>query len=315
MSHSYVIVGSGVFGASTALRLIQKHPDAHITLVDRNAFDAPTRVAASWDWNKVVRADYNDFEYTRLAWEARALWKEDPDFKAFYHESGIYWISPSGFAQKVLENFKQLGVNSGLQSIPIDEAKKLHGGLFDNADYTGIKEVLTNSNSGWAEAKEALRHVIAAAVGRGVKYVAAEVTGLQFTDGEDGDCRGVKINTGDVLEADRVILCTGAYTAKLLADSAPQRTSLHAGNRFIAAGVTEAIAPLSDEQYERFKDMPVAINEVPPEKGELSRYPPVEHMSKFEQHHLTSITRRQQRCSSTTERRDTSTEVLGTTHL
>lgn len=48
----YVIVGAGVFGVSTAYTLIQKYPNASVTLVDRDAYDAESRVAASWDWNK-----------------------------------------------------------------------------------------------------------------------------------------------------------------------------------------------------------------------------------------------------------------------
>lgn len=267
MPPSYIIVGSGVFGASTALHLIRKYPDAQITLVDRNAFTAPTRVAASWDWNKVVRADYADFDYTRIGWEARSLWKEDPLFNPYYHETGIYWISATGFANKVVENFKRLGVNGGLFSHPVEEAKKLHGGLFADADYTNIKDVLINDHSGWAEAKEALQNVIGAAVKLGVRYVEAEVSRVHFANGTDGAAKGVATKSGDVIEADRVILCTGAYTAKLLLDSAPGRTSLHAGNRLIAAGVTEATVPLNEEQLERFREMPVAINEVPPEKG------------------------------------------------
>ncbi len=59
-SPSYIIIGSGVFEALTSLSLIRKHPNATITLIDRDAFSAPFRVAASWDWNKVVRADYRE---------------------------------------------------------------------------------------------------------------------------------------------------------------------------------------------------------------------------------------------------------------
>ena len=42
---SYLIVGGGVFGASTAYHLIQQQPDASVTLIDRDHFEAPTRVA------------------------------------------------------------------------------------------------------------------------------------------------------------------------------------------------------------------------------------------------------------------------------
>ncbi|KAH0077509.1 hypothetical protein KCU96_g13794, partial [Aureobasidium melanogenum] len=74
---SYIIVGAGVFGVSTAFHLIKKYPNADITIVDRDAFDQDTRVAASWDWNKVVRADYDDIVYCKMAIEAQDMFKTD----------------------------------------------------------------------------------------------------------------------------------------------------------------------------------------------------------------------------------------------
>lgn len=64
-SLSYIVVGAGVFGTSTALHLKLQYPDADVTLVDRHDPDALTRPAASWDWNKVVRADYRDLTYCK----------------------------------------------------------------------------------------------------------------------------------------------------------------------------------------------------------------------------------------------------------
>lgn len=268
---NYIIVGSGVFGASTALYLIRKYPRARICLIDRNAFSASTRVAASWDWNKVVRADYNDIVYTKMALEARHLWRDDPPWNPFYHESGIYWISATGFAKQVLGNFDKLGVKAELSSHPVEEARSLYASIFDDADYTGIREVLVNKTSGWADAKDALRKVIETAIELGVEYIEAEVTSLDFED-SSGNCTGVVTQTGETLLAERTILCTGAFTAKLLVDSAPERTALHAGDRIVAAAVTEAIAPLSKEQMKTFGSMPVAIQEVPPERGEFRHY-------------------------------------------
>lgn len=266
---SYIILGSGVFGASTALHLIRAHPDADITLVDRDAHDAATRVAASWDWNKVVRADYADILYTKLALEAQDLWRADPVWRPFYHESGVVWVSGTSFAKNVLANHAALGVESKLSAYPVDEARTMYDGLFEGADYTGVEEVLVNRGSGWAEAKEALQSTIEAAIGLGVRYVTAEVTAVRFEQsGSRRRCRGVVTAEGTSISADRVVLCTGAYTPKLLIDSAPEWTDLHAGERILAFAVTEATAPLSPEERSILDTMPVGINENPVERGD-----------------------------------------------
>ncbi|KPM41237.1 hypothetical protein AK830_g5306 [Neonectria ditissima] len=264
-SESYVIVGAGVFGTSTALHLIRKYPNANITLVDRNAFDAPTKVAASWDWNKVVRSDYKDIGYTSMGLEARDVWLNDPLWSPFYHESGIYWISATGFARQVLENFKRLGVKADLYSLGVEEARKQFGGIFDSADYTGIKEVLVNKSSGWAAAKDVLQKVLEEAIELGVNFLEAEVKSLEFDT--EGNCTGVKTSSGQSLEGSRIILSTGAFTPKLLVDSAPERPELHAGDRIIAAAVTEATSRLGDGHPSKFYNGPVCIQEVPQARG------------------------------------------------
>ncbi|KAB5515530.1 FAD dependent oxidoreductase [Coniochaeta sp. 2T2.1] len=268
---SYIILGSGVFGASTALHLIRRHRSASITLVDRDAYTATHRVAASWDWNKVIRADYDDLTYTKLALEAQRLWRADPIWRPFYHQSGVVWITPgTSFAKDVRDNHAALGVEEadlGVYEVP--EARGMYGGLFGGADYSGVGEVLVNRGSGWAEAKEALQKTIEEAVGLGVRYVVAEVEKVKFEE-VDGRRRATGVLTADGREmlADRVVLCTGAYTAKLLVDSAPDWTELHAGKRILAVGVTEATSPVSEMEKLGLDTMPVGINENPVERGE-----------------------------------------------
>lgn len=267
---SYLILGSGAFGASTALHLIRAHPNASITLLDRDHYAAPTRVAASWDWNKVVRADYSDVFYTKLALEAQALWRTDPLWKPFYHQSGVVWISGTSLARRVVENHAALGVRADLGVYGVDEVRGMYGGLLAGADFTAVQEVLVNRGSGWAEAKEALQGTIEAAVALGVRYVVGEVAALRL-DGDAGAgarrCCGVVMADDTRIDAERVVLCTGAYTPKLLIDSSPEWTDLHAGERILACGVTEATAPLNAEEVHILETMPVAINENPVERG------------------------------------------------
>jgi len=277
-SPSYLILGSGVFGASTALHLIKSQPSASITLIDRDAYTAPIRVAASWDWNKVIRSDYTDIVYTRLALEAQALWRDDPLFKGYYHESGVVWISAGekgvgeSFGERAVRNFEELGVKQDVKRVGVEEAKGLWGGFFKEADFDGVdtdKGVLVNRSGGWAEAKEALQAVIQEAVDRGVRYVVAEVKGVVVEEGR-GRCVGVVTEEGERLDAERVLLCTGAYTPKLLVDSAPEWEELHAGERMFAMAVAEAMAPLGGDRAEVLGERPVGMNDNPTGRGMLS---------------------------------------------
>ncbi|KAK2754390.1 hypothetical protein FQN54_007034 [Arachnomyces sp. PD_36] len=267
MTSSYLIVGAGVFGVSTAYHLIKKYPNASVTLVDRDAYDADSRVAASWDWNKVVRADYDDIAYCQLALEAQDIFRTDPLWKPYFHETGIYWICRSDYAQDVIENYRKLGRQAELSAVPIEEAKKLYKGLFDDADYSGVKEVLVNKSSGWGAAGDCLLAITRKCIELGVKYVTADVVSLKLQ--RDGRCEGIITAAGETLTASHVILCTGAFTPKLLEWSA-QRTgvdNLRAGDRIVAGGITTGMAQLDDKSYETFGTMPVGIQGYTPATG------------------------------------------------
>lgn len=266
----YLIVGAGVFGVSTAYHLIKKYPSATIVLVDRDAYDADSRVAASWDWNKVVRADYDDIVYCELGLEAQDIFKSDPLWQPYFHQTGIYWMCRNEYAHEVVDNYRKLGRKADLSAVPVSEARKLYGGLFDDADYTGVKEVLVNKTSGWAAAGDCLRAVTRETLRLGVKYVKAEVTGLQLDN--SSSCRGVQVRGGKTLTASHTILCTGAFTPKLLELSANSSglEELRAGPRIVAGGITTGMTKLDDESYQRFASMPVGVQGYSAEIGNAS---------------------------------------------
>ena len=258
MSASYLIVGAGVFGISTAYHLIKQQPDANIVVIDRDAYDADSRVAASWDWNKVVRADYDDIVYARLALEAQDIFETDDLWKPYFYQTGIFWICRSDYAQDVVANYRKLGRKADLAAVNVEEAKKLYGGLFEDADYRGAKEVLVNKTSGWAAAGDCLRAVTRRCLELGVKYHVGEVESLVLD--ASGACTGVRTTEG-TLEASKVILSTGAYTPKLLEMSAEQasKPDLSAGDRIVAGGITTGMTKLDGQSFERFKNMPVGV--------------------------------------------------------
>lgn len=68
---------------------------------------------------------------------------------------------------------------------------------------------------------------------------------------------------GELFEADKIVLSTGAYTPKLLLDSAPEWEELHVGGRMVAMVVTEATVPLGEDEVEKLEGWPVAMNDNP----------------------------------------------------
>lgn len=141
------------------------------------------------------------------------------------------------------------------------------GGLFDQADYTDAKEVLVNKTSGWGAAGDALRAVTKEVIRLGVKYVQADVKTLLF-NGRD-ECVGVKTATGEEIKASKVVLSTGAFTAKLLEYSAAAtgKEDLRAGPRIVAGGITTGMVTLDEKSYDKFAKMPVGFQGYAADKG------------------------------------------------
>ncbi|PSS12238.1 hypothetical protein M430DRAFT_29959 [Amorphotheca resinae ATCC 22711] len=263
---SFIIVGGGVFGASTAYYLSKEHPEAAITLIDRSP-SYPCPLGASHDFNKIVRADYGSLFYCELALKAQEAWKNDPFYKPFYHQSGLVNIDESDLGRRIIKNYETLKAYSESVIIDSDEMKTRYDGLFADTDYRGVKDIFLNPLSGWAEATPAVRKMIERATANGVTYVEGDVETLVFKD--NGDCTGVRSRDGKILFADKVILSTGAGTARLLADSAPERQDLQVEDRMVAAAVVTGIVRLNGEQMRRFQQSPVMIHSVGDVQGEV----------------------------------------------
>lgn len=256
LASSYIIIGAGVFGASTALHLSKQKPAPTIVLVDRAPYPCP--IAASHDINKIVRSDYGDIFYCELGLKTLERWRTDPLFKEWYHQSGLLKATDhaSDSVGKIFDNYKKLGVEVGAELISPEEARSRFDGLFADTNLKDVEDLLWTPSSGWAEAARALEGTVRAAIENGVQYVTASVANLVINDRA---CAGISTEDGRTFTADRTILSTGAYTAKLLADTAPQQPELQVGNRITACAVCEAAVDLSPEQVERFTDSPAFV--------------------------------------------------------
>lgn len=255
-AETILIVGAGVFGASTAQYLARDFPGTKVTVVDRHALPNPS--AASSDWNKIVRSDYDDIFYMKLAMEAHEFWRIDPVFKPFYHEAGTLWAEDMGMGRKTLANYDSLGVKHHAKILTPEEARSRFP-VFSAADWTDSKENFHNPESGWGEGDGALKSLVQAAIKAGAVFLEGRVRTLLF-DQTRTKCIGIELDDGRQLFADRVVLSAGAYIPQILADSAPDWAELQVDGRMVAAAAVQCKARYDPEEGDRLSKAPVHFN-------------------------------------------------------
>ena len=133
---SYLIVGAGAFGASAALHLIRTYPTASVVLFDQCPFPSP--YAAAHDLNKIIRADYADILYLKLALEAQRYWREDPVYKPYYHQTGMLLCENQGICRQIESHYRTLGMDALLEWITPKEIRSRFGGVLKEMDLTDV---------------------------------------------------------------------------------------------------------------------------------------------------------------------------------
>ncbi|KAL9931564.1 hypothetical protein V8E36_009561 [Tilletia maclaganii] len=214
----FIVIGAGVFGASTALHLKRYFPDASVTILERSnpsslkcTTPAPSPDAASSDLNKIIRADYADADFRKLAIRAIEHWRTDEGLRPFYHEVGLLLHSlPSedadelksawAVAQKGVDEAARVAEDDATRAIdgadprrdalpPLarlcetqedllaalpSNARASIGSCLQSIGRSAIKSssaAYCNPRAGWAEAKEATSAVLQHAVERGVRIL------------------------------------------------------------------------------------------------------------------------------------------------
>ncbi|KZL64393.1 FAD dependent oxidoreductase [Colletotrichum tofieldiae] len=180
-----IIVGAGVFGLGLSHELTHVRGYTNVTVLDR--YLPPVPDGSSVDVSRIVRTEYGDPLYARLAKEALNGWRNE--YAPYYHECGFVLLTS-----------------------------------MDDTPYTAKANIsglaaMHNPEGGWANAGAAIQALARAASQAGVSFVAGRrgtVTGLKY------DCTGkrvvgVKLLEGQEMSAAHVVLATGAWTNSLVA--------------------------------------------------------------------------------------------------
>lgn len=277
---SVLIVGAGIFGASTAYHLALTSPTTSVTVLDRTPY--PPSPAASTDINKIIRADYSSRFYADLAYEAIDAWQTWPELRAFYHRTGWVMLDEAGsdLAERIRKVFRDRG-HDPTSDVPLDEIgnKERWGGVLAGTKTEGFRDAYWNPEAGWCEAAHATAAVMDAAVERGVKYECGDVERLVL--GAKGGVRGVRTRDGRIHTADRIVLATGAWTSSLMT-TVEDELDIPEDDRFerqaTAAGVCVAHYKMSQEEMHELAPVPVVVYG---ENGEAIPPPSENQLLKF----------------------------------
>ncbi|BFZ64860.1 hypothetical protein YB2330_006013 [Saitoella coloradoensis] len=255
---SLLIIGSGVFGLTTALTLSTRHPQTPITIVDRHSLfpSSLSPDAASIDTSRILRADYADEVYASLAGEAIAKWAQG--FGDVWWRCGMALVHNVDdhiheYVEKSRENVTRLCGPDAVRSIDsVEDWKEIPGAGSQGGGVpvAGEWKGYLNRGSGWADAEEAMMVVLEQCRARPNLTMRSFVVKELIYDDTHKRVLGVRNEEEQEVCAELTILATGAWTGGLLDLS----------GRALSTGQTMAYLSLTPEEEARLRDMPVVLN-------------------------------------------------------
>lgn len=263
---SVLIVGSGVFGLSTAWALTKRDEfkNTKITILERLSFPAPD--AASIDSSRIVRPDYPDAAYSQLASEAQKVWRSDFGAGGRYTEAGLAILmdSPQDGDDEQGRKYMQGSLQNVKEKLGLREGKREDGGqvqvLNDEAEIKGVVKNIdgdlgrygyVNWTSGWAQAEDAMVYLRKLVQESGkVEFKKGEMKRLLFSE-DFSKVEGAVLVDGETAKADLTILATGAWSPKFL-----DLRGIASAN-----GQIMAYIDLTDEEQKQLGANPSLLNE------------------------------------------------------
>ncbi|KAJ5390695.1 uncharacterized protein N7496_001763 [Penicillium cataractarum] len=249
-----LIVGGGVFGLSTALSLRERHPNSQITLVESGPIPNPH--GSSVDTSRIVRADYANAAYSRLANDAIQRWRSTAwGAEGRYTQTGLLLVYPSDsasakeYARKSYANVRAI---EGDKVVFLPTQKDVLSVVPPYGEELDVAGGYVNWGSGWSDAAAGVRFAkgLLDADGK-VEFKTAEVERVLFDQSTPKPkAKGVVLVGGETVEADLVILATGAWTGKLV----------DLRGKAVATGQAIAYIKISDAEQKELENLPTILN-------------------------------------------------------
>ncbi|CAG8935542.1 unnamed protein product [Penicillium salamii] len=242
---SIIIIGAGIFGLSTAMELTQRGY-TNITVLDR--YQAPVPDGSSVDISRIIRVEYGDELYARMAREALVEWNSR--YKDHFYPSGFAMLAEKTGNMAYFNKTQEMNDKFGDTKAELTDAAGLKR-RYKNfpANLEGVAAYI-NPEDGWADAEAAISQLAQECSQAGVSFLTGprgRVTSLRIRNGK---VIGVHVAQGEPVLASQVIMSTGAWSNRLL----PM------GHASTASGQSVGFVELSDEEARSLEGMPVIQN-------------------------------------------------------
>lgn len=241
---SILIVGAGVFGLSTALELARRGY-TNITVIDR--FAPPVPDGSSVDISRIIRIDYADPLYAKMAREAYRGW--NAEYKDFFDPSG-YAILSEAPGHPYIEKSKQIIYQAGGKVDEFNNINTLKTVRPAVQASFASAHGYHNPIGGWANAEGAIQRLAAECSAAGVSFITGPRGTVHSLRMSGSRVSGVNITDGSHISASHVILSTGAWSPRLLDLS-------HVAS---ASGQPVGFIQLTPEEAKAMQDIPVIVN-------------------------------------------------------
>lgn len=208
-----VIVGAGIVGLSTAYSLLTQGVE-HVTILEQEAVDHSR--GTSHGISRLLRFEYGpDIFYSRMVHMSLSRWKrlEQVSQRTLYTRTGLLVLGNEGdnFTQPSYQAMREMG-------LPIERLSRKHcKQRFPQFSVSDSNIITFNAEAGVLHASTCLRTLKEMVISLGgIIRESCRVTHLSH----DSQLRPVCVHTstGDELSAERVVLATGPWIHRLLAD-------------------------------------------------------------------------------------------------